>query len=192
VNRSRLNKLVAISAIVVSWGLPVEGQVQATDDKVRLAGVLLDKGSYAEAIVLYGAWLEGGASIEKKDRARALNNIGFAHYKLKNLTAAREYYGRALSLDPEYVTCLNNMAAVLMNEKRYADALTYLQRAYASEKTVKVVFNLFAVHYYLGHREDALSFVEEALRLDEKYTEARLRAKKIKQTDIEKLKRRMR
>ena len=165
--------------------------VHGNPDKYKQAGVLLDRGEFKQALTLYQEFLQEQPALDAQRQSRVLNNIGFSHYKLDRLTEAQEYYDRALALSPDYATCLNNMGVLLINQKRFDDALPYLERAYRQEQTVKIAFNLFAVHYYLDHRKEALAFIEKAMKLDESYTEGRLKAKNIRQSDIDKLKRRV-
>lgn len=157
-------------------------------DKYEEAGRLVDNRRYAEAIAVYQELLSSGEQLDDKLRSRILNNIGFCDFKLKRFKESADFYKRALTIAPSYQTCLNNLAALLMNEKKWNEALPYLLQANAVEKNVKVVFNIFVVHYYLEHQKDALAYVQEAMSLDSAYTEARLKAKDISQADIDKLK----
>jgi len=165
---------------------------RAGEDKYSQAGLLLDVNRYAEALALYKEILNSEVPLEDKKRSRIFNNIGYCYFKLNDFEKAYEFYKNALDIDPNYPICLNNYAAVLMNQKKYEEALPYLARAYGIEKNIKVIFNLFAAHYYLNHQKEALAFIEEALRLDEAYTEDRLKTKNIKQRDIDRLKKRIR
>lgn len=178
-------------AVMTSATAAVERSADSNQDVRERAGALLDNGAYADAIRLYETILESGV-LEPREKSRVLNNVGFAHYKLGVRAKAIHFYELALEVDPDYATCLNNLGAALINERRFPEAITYLGRAYKLDKTAKVVFNLFAANYYLDRRSQAIAFIEEAMRIDESYTESRLRARNIKQSDIEKLKRRVR
>lgn len=184
--------------VIVAWAIagsllpaaaPLESPLSV---RYVIAGKLLDKGAYADAVAAYEMILSSEREITDHLRSRVLNNIGFAYYKLNKRAEAREYYDQALKVDPNYATCLNNLAVLLINERNFSAALPLLEHSYKVERTAKVAFNLFAAHYYLSNRNRALAFVEEAFRLDERYTEARLKAKNIKQGDIDRLKKRIR
>jgi hypothetical protein len=43
-------------------------------------------------------------------------------------------------------------------------------------------------HYYLDNRKEALAYIKEAFRLDEGYTEDRLKKKNLSQEDLDRLK----
>lgn len=91
-------------------------------------------------------------------------------------------------LGPSLMPPFNNMAVAQMNQKKYKDALPYLERADLIQKNVKILFNLFAAHYYLDNRKEALAYIKEAFRLDEGYTEDRLKKKNLSQEDLDRLK----
>lgn len=155
----------------------------------RQAGTLLDANNYTEAIFIYKKILERGPDLEGQMKSRLLNNLGYCHYKLNDLESALDYYRQALAVDEKYPTCLNNCAAVLMNQKKYDAALPSLLQAYQLDpKNIKVVFNLLVVHLNLKNKEESLRFVKEAFALDEHYTESRLKKNRIKDEDISKLK----
>jgi len=158
------------------------------EDRYHEAGLLLDAGRYAEALIVYKEALKEDGVLDGKKRSRIFNNIGYCHYKLDDLDAAIDYYRQALEIDTDYAVCLNNMAVVLMNQKRYKDALPYLERADLIQKNVKILFNLFSAHYYLDNRKEALAYIKDAFRLDEDYTEDRLKKKNISREDIDRLK----
>lgn len=177
-----------ILGVVVAGICSFPARPGAVEDKYAKACLLLDKNRFAEALVVYEEILKTDASLEDKKKSRVFNNLGFCYYKLNDLEKARQYYGKALDLDRNYSVCLNNLAVVLMNQKKYEEALLYLDQAYGVEKNIKIIFNLFVTHYYLDHRKEALAYIEEALRLDEAYTQDRLKKKNVSQRDIERLK----
>ncbi len=179
------------SAAVLIWWLGGSAWVHGVQDKYSLAGTMLDKGAYAKAIVAYEDLLQESDGMDERQRSRINNNIGFAYFKLKQSDKALQYYHEALDLDPAYTTCLNNVAVVLIGTGRYGEALDYLERANKVDPTIKIVFNLFVVHYRLNHRDKALGFIEEAFKLDTGYTEARLKANNVRESDIKELKRRI-
>ncbi|MDP2914773.1 MAG: tetratricopeptide repeat protein, partial [Candidatus Aminicenantes bacterium] len=164
------------------------GQQEMPDQKYAQAGLWVDAGRYAEALILYEESLKEDGVFDGNKRSRIFNNMGYCHYKLDGLDAAVDNYRQALEIDPNYAFCLNNLAVVLMNQKKYKEALPCLEQANRVEKNIKVVFNLFAVHYYLDQRKEALVFIKEAFRLDEGYTEDRLKKKNVSREDLDRLK----
>ena len=109
------------------------------EDKYHEAGFLLDASRYSEALILYEEVLKEGAAFDDNRKSRIFNSMGYCHYKLDDRDAAIDDYRQSLEIDPNYVLCLNNMAVVLMNQKRYKDALLYLQRADLIQKNIKIL-----------------------------------------------------
>jgi tetratricopeptide (TPR) repeat protein len=158
------------------------------EDMVNKAGILIDKEKYDEALLTYSEILQKNSEFEAIKLSRIYNNIGFCHFKLKDVDNAIYYYKKALELDSNYSTCFNNLGAVFMGQKKYEEALFLLKKSYYIEKTnIKVLFNLFVINYYLKNKKEAIFFIDEAFKIDENYTESRLRKKNISKSDIKKL-----
>jgi tetratricopeptide (TPR) repeat protein len=174
-------------AFIFAFFLPTAG-AQSVEDKCEKANILLDEDRFVEALSLYDEVLKTDYYLQDKKKSRILNNTGFCLYKLNDLEKAVDSYKKALEIDPNYANCLNNLAVVMINQKKYKEAVPCLEQANRIEKNIKIVFNLFAVYYYLDHRKEALVYLEEAFRLDEAYTEDRLKKKNISQRDIDRLK----
>ena len=185
-----LKVALAFATVLTLWSDSHIGRRQVEDPYVA-AGRLLDAGKFAQAAAIYEDLLTRDFEMTADKRARILNNLGFSHFLMKKTELALRRYSEALTLAPTYATCLNNMGAALMGQERFSEALPYLERAYRSERSIKIVFNLFVVHYRLGHEREALAFIEEAMKLNTTYTETRLKAKNVKQADIERLKKRI-
>jgi len=159
-------------------------------EKIHKAGLLIDVNRFQEALAVYEEILRENTVSDEYLKSKIFNNMGFCHYKLNHADQAVLYYKRALELNGDYAICLNNLAAIYMNQKKYQNALPYLQRAYElGKENIKVVFNLFVVSCYLDKTDDASFYIREAFRIDEQYTEDRLRNKSIGSRDIERLKR---
>lgn len=158
------------------------------DEKYKKAGMLIDENYYKKAILLYEEILKDNHEIDSYKKSRIFNNIGYCYYKLNEVEKASNFYKKALDVDENFVVCLNNVAAVLMNQRKYKEALPRLTKAYQLDNcNIKVIFNLFVVNYYLKNKEDALNYIEEAFNVNENYTMKRLRKKNISTNDIKKL-----
>lgn len=181
-----LGRILCALAVLAS-GLIAPAQTEGPD-KIREAGILVDRNEFRQALALYQDVLDGGAASEPKTKSRLLNNMGYCQFKLGRWDKASEFYRSALELDPNYAVCLNNMAALLMNQEKYQDALPYLDRAYGLERKIKIVFNLFVCHANLKHEKEAKEYIRESFDLDEKYTTERLKSKNVSAKDIERLK----
>lgn len=97
-------------------------------------------------------------------------------YLAKGLPAkAEEHYRRALLLDPNKAEVLNNLGALLTDQKKFAEAQLLLGRAVSLRpSSADVHNNLAAVRIHLLEFDKALPFLEEALRLDPSMTAARI------------------
>lgn len=158
------------------------------DEKYKKAGISIDENHYKKALLLYEEILKDNHQIASYKKSRIFNNIGYCYYKLNELKNALFYYKKALDVDENFVVCLNNVAAVLMNQRKYKEALPHLTKAYQSDNgNIKVIFNLFVVNYYLKNNEYALNYIEEAFNIDENYTIKRLRKKNISTNEIKRL-----
>jgi len=159
------------------------------EDQYKKAGLLIDENKYEEAIILLQDILKKNEELGLQLKSRILNNIGYCYYKLNFIEKATSFYKMALEVDPQYTVCLNNYAVILMNQKKYKEALPYLDQAYLLGKNnIKVIFNLFVSHYFLGEEKEALYFLKEAFQLDEDYTENRLQKNHIDKKKIDQLK----
>lgn len=180
----RKSRLLLISAFF----LACPSLAQELDAIIHKAGVCIDESHFDQALLLYEGILTSRDLLDENKVSRILNNMGFSHFKLGHFDLAIGFYQKALRLDPEYATCLNNLAAVLMNQKKYEDALPFLIRAKTAQKDIKNTFNLFVTHYYLNNRRETLANLKEAFLLDEAYTEKRLKDKNISANEIDRLK----
>lgn len=158
------------------------------DEKYKKAGMLIDENQYKKAILLYEEIVKDNYEIDSYKKSRIFNNFGYCYYKLNELKRALNFYKKALDVDENFVVCLNNIAAVLMNQKKYKEALSHLTKAYQLDNgNIKVIFNLFVVNYNLKNNEDALNYIEEAFNIDENYTIKRLKKKNISTNEIKRL-----
>jgi len=149
----------------------------------------MDGENYQTALVLYMKALPRLSELSETARSRILNNIGFCAFKTGDLSLAESYYRQALELDGDYVTCLNNIGALLMGQVRYREAAVYLKRADAKEdRNIKVIFNLAVCAGRLKNESDLLLYMKRAFELNESYTYQRLRKNNIGQREIKLLK----
>jgi len=152
------------------------------------AGVLIDKNRYDKAIILYKEILRESSNLDNHKISRIYNNIGYSYYKLNDLDSALNYYKQALKIDDNYVVCLNNVAVVFLNQKKYTESLTYLSQAYTQNvNNIKVSFNLFVAHANLKNREYAKLYLERAFRIDKDYTIKRLKSNGLTDRQIKKI-----
>lgn len=158
------------------------------EDKYDKANLLIDKNNYKGAISLFVELLKTSSVLDNHKISRIYNNIGYCYYKLDDFDNALDYYVLALKIDHNYVVCLNNVAAVLMNKEKYKESLPYLNKAYElSKKNIKVLINLFVVNYHMNNKRKAKFYIEKAFKVNENYTTERLRKNNFSKSKIRKL-----
>jgi Flp pilus assembly protein TadD len=93
------------------------------------------------AVFLLTAW--SGPALAQTDQAR-INQLLIKSYDLLeagNLDQARAVFAEVLKLDPGNPLALNNLGAVMAKEKKYREALKYLEQALPRSKGYKVRIN---------------------------------------------------
>jgi Flp pilus assembly protein TadD len=76
----------------------------------------------------------GKAAGKQKDWAVPLFNLGNLYYKQGNLKKAEEYYRHALDLDRNNPDIMNNLANLLKDENRTAEAKEMIHQALAIQR----------------------------------------------------------
>ncbi len=85
----------------------------------------------------------------------------------RDLDRALALSRRSLALDPDQIVSLNTLGVVEYRVGRYAEAIATLERSLASNRGQSDAFDLFFMamaHHRLGHREEARSCFDRAVR----------------------------
>lgn len=102
--------------------------------------------------------------VQDPDNVTALNALG---YTLANRTdripEAYMLVSKALSLEPEEPAILDSMGWILFRQGKYAEAVVYLNRAYAKYPDAEVAAHLGEALWESGNRESALAVWQEAI-----------------------------
>lgn len=69
------------------------------------------------------------AAEKRPDWAVPYFNLGNLSFGEKDLAASERFYKKALALRPDYPDCLNNLAWLCLEQKRYDEALLYVEKA---------------------------------------------------------------
>lgn len=98
--------------------------------------------------------------------SRAYNVLGVISDQQKNRAAARQYFAQALALNPHSRMALMNLAKLCMLEKRYDDALGFLERFRTGSREHADVYGMEADAYLkLGRYQEAIRAAQAAHRL---------------------------
>ena len=102
--------------------------------------------------------------LQDPDNVTALNALG---YTLANRTdripEAYALVSKALSLEPEEPAILDSMGWILFRQGKYAEAVDYLNRAYAKFPDAEVAAHLGEALWVSGDRDGALAIWQEAI-----------------------------
>ena len=146
-------------------GLPV-------DTKPKAAGPV----SYADGEAAYKARKYTDATtIFEQYTTQKPNNVwgyymfGMSAWRAGDLPKAEMGFKAALGVDPEHLKSLANLSRVLIEQKRFDDALNTLMRAGDIEPTSNEVQRLIGRAYHaLGKTDDAIEAYRHAIELNEK------------------------
>ena len=142
-----------------------------TEEKIRAARELCDKGSWPDVLAFARKW-----RAENPAEAKALFFQGVALAATGRFIEAETTYRRALSLDGKDFKTWNNLAGVLFDSlDKPMDAIRCMERAMKLELQNKLGWsNLASMVGRLGRHEKALEFAGRALALDPEMVEAHL------------------
>lgn len=101
-----------------------------------------------------------------RPEAKRAYQEGLKAYSEKNVDLARQKFRQAVELDPGYVRAYNDLAAVEMDEKRYADAEPWLRAALDKDPDAPLsLLNLGIVLDHLGRYQEAVLALRKTLQL---------------------------
>ena len=112
-----------------------------TSARFNLCGLYLVEKKYREAISECEAVVADPAY---DARANAYTNIGIAYFSLGDMVKAREYYEKALQMNPSFVYARNELGKLYMATGSYAQAATEFELAIAGYAAYE------EAHYNLG------------------------------------------
>lgn len=143
---------------------PESNAALASDFYAMMGDILHNKGLDSEAFTAYDSCL-----VYKSDNIAALNN--YAYYlclKDSALDRAEQMSYQAIVAEPDNSTYLDTYAWILFCQGRYADALTYIEKAVAADSTLSSVVKEHTGDIYAmnGNIEKALEYWQKALAFD--------------------------
>ena len=135
-------------------------------DTINNRGVTHDSlKRYDEALVDYNRALE-----LRPDHPETLNNRGVTYRNLDRYDEALADYNRALELRPDHPDTLNNRGVIYLRMERYVEALADFKRTLQLKPDQTLaVYNMACLFSLWRKPEEAISYLEKAIALDEKY-----------------------
>ncbi len=99
--------------------------------------------------------------------SEAWNDLGATLYKKQEYAKAEECFRRSLDADPGSFTPLVNLGGVLINLRRFGEALPFNQRAVATRPSNALANSQLGLAYFeLGQLDNATKYLEIAVKLD--------------------------
>ena len=129
-------------------------------------GVTYDRlNRYDEALADYNRSLE-----LRPDDPATLSNRGLTYYNLKRYGEALADYNRSLELRPDDPATLNNRGVIYLRMERYVEAPADFNRILQLKPDEPLaVYNMACFFSLTGKPNNAISHLEKAIGLDEKY-----------------------
>lgn len=100
------------------------------------------------------------------------NNIGQVYYQMGDLDQARKHFEAALLHCPDNVKAINNLSALLINNKKFQEAIESLHKAeqqirgVSSQRSLAIInTNIGAAYHNLGEYDNALQAYNKALEV---------------------------
>ena len=117
------------------------------------------------------------------DDAAALYRVGRYHQQRGELAAAADAYARAIALRPDRLDARNAQAVLLAGQGRQDEAAELLRQLVADFPLEAQPLNNLGYLYHLqGRPEAARAAIEQALRLDPSYEQARANLARLAET----------
>lgn len=112
---------------------------------------------------------------QEENKAKHLNGLGFAHYRLHRLPEAIDAFRRAVAADPGYALAYNNLGAAYLQTKNYGKAEEAFREALRLEPShIKAAYNLAVALFRQGRYLDAYGAYRHAQEIDAAYVKKRL------------------
>jgi len=142
--------LGATDAAINFYGQVLQLDPTNKDARMGTGEMLITKNRPAEAIRFLTA-----LSKEDPKNHRIYNMLGLAHDLLGEQEEAQMNYGRGLTLAPDNISLLNNLALSLAFEKQYAPSIRLLSKAINLDYSVTKARHNLVLVYVLSGEEDA-------------------------------------
>ncbi len=139
-----------------------------SESKINPADRHFEKGEYELAVETYTEDLK-----LKPNDVKMLHSRGRAFQELGNFESAKADFEKALTQDPNNFQVLLSLSGLLLDEKSYASALLYAQKAEEiSGAPAMASFLKGRALHQLGMIEEAMKAYENAIQIDKDFAQA--------------------
>ncbi len=167
---------VALVAGLLSTAAPGQFAAPADAGAAQTPGATLtprDRGDIFMARKMYREAIEAFSQGSKDDPVIA-NEIGIAYHQLGQLDKARQYYERALKLNPRYAEARNNLGAAYYAGKSFRRAISAYRRALEIQpRSSSFHMNLGMAYFARKMEKEAMDEYQTALQIDPNVLENR-------------------
>ncbi len=102
-----------------------------------------------------------------QNSAVVANKIGVAYHHMFDLNDAKQYYERAIKLDPSYAQAINNLGAIYHAEKNYKQAERLYRKAIKLDPKAPLFYsNLGTAYFFQGNTKKGAVAYNQAFALD--------------------------
>lgn len=152
----------------------IEESPKNSANYVMLGSIYLQKGS---SKVAKNAFIKA-LSLDKNN-LEAMNSLASLYIKEKNNEKAEEYLRRIIKINPELSSANFNLAKVLIEQKKFAEADKILSSLKSFETNADYYYYSGLVCEKLDRTTDAKRNYEKALQFDPQYKEAQTGLKRV-------------
>jgi tetratricopeptide (TPR) repeat protein len=147
------------SAIQVSELIQPERSTHLQVSAEMQGDLLAARQHYLDAIAAY--------KDAPQDSSVVANKIGVAYHHMFDLADAKQYYERAIKLDPDYAQAVNNLGAIYHAEKNYKQAERLYRRAIKLNPRSPLFYsNLGTAYFFQGNTKKGAEAYRQAFALD--------------------------
>ena len=127
-----------------------------------------NQGKYKDAIEI----MQKGLNHNSKN-VYFLNNLGVSYYKLFDYNKANYYFIRGLSIEPNYISILNNLGNLNKDLNKTEEAIKYYKKCISLDYTLdQPFFNIALCYESLGNFKEAKKYLETIIKRNSNFTEA--------------------
>ncbi len=144
-------------------------QVSEVHQPERLPEIQLSPELQGDLLAARQHYLDAIAAYKEAPQNSAIvaNKIGVAYHHMFDLTDARQYYERAIKLDPHYAQAVNNLGAIYHAEKNYRQAEKLYRRAIKLDPKSPLFYsNLGTAYFFQGNLKKGTEAYRQAFALD--------------------------
>jgi Flp pilus assembly protein TadD len=153
-----VERVPAVETSTESVSTPAAPIAVSYDD----AQAVFRSGQYAESVTLFERYVA-----TRPENAHGHYMLGLSSWRAGDAETAERALVRAVELDGSNVRARTNLARVLLEQRRPADAVTHLQAALAVDAGVHEVWRVLGnAHAQLGNVDDAIEAYREAIVLN--------------------------